>query len=169
MKTILALLLLPGALGFTTPVAYTQKRTALPMIGGLLDGIFGQKDAEVTDTVYFDVSIGGQPAGRIEMGLYGSTVPKTTENFKQVRTTFELWRILFLFGTLKNLCSCSPSALHRQTRIWLQGQRLSSGHSRFHVPGKGPLEVLYIIFLYCSFSSPVFLLGWRFHKRKRYR
>lgn len=46
------------------------------MIGGLLQGIFGQKDAEITETVYFDVSIDGQAAGRIEMGLYGSTVPK---------------------------------------------------------------------------------------------
>ena len=46
------------------------------MIGGLLQGIFGKKDADITDTVYFDVSIDGQPAGRIEMGLYGSTVPK---------------------------------------------------------------------------------------------
>ena len=86
MKTILPVLLLPGVLGFTTPVPKVKATTtALPMIGGLLDGIFGKKDAEITDTVYFDISIGGQPAGRIEMGLYGSTVPKTAENFKQVR------------------------------------------------------------------------------------
>ena len=51
-----------------------------------MDGIFGKKDAEITDTVYFDISIGGEPAGRIEMGLYGSTVPKTVDNFKQLCT-----------------------------------------------------------------------------------
>jgi len=55
-------------------------------IGGLLQGIFGTKDAEVTDTVFFDISIDGESAGRIEMGLYGGVVPKTTENFKQLCT-----------------------------------------------------------------------------------
>ena len=56
------------------------------MIGGLMQGLFGKKDAPVTDTVYFDVEIDGEPAGRIEMGLYGDTVPKTTENFRQLCT-----------------------------------------------------------------------------------
>jgi len=51
-----------------------------------MQGFFGKKDAEITDTVFFDVSIDGEPAGRIEMGLYGSTVPKTVENFKQLCT-----------------------------------------------------------------------------------
>ena len=44
------------------------------------------QDAEITDTVFFDISIDGEPAGRIEMGLYGSVVPKTAENFKQLCT-----------------------------------------------------------------------------------
>jgi len=43
-------------------------------------------DAEVTTTCYFDVEIGGQAAGRIEMGLYGGVVPKTAENFRQLCT-----------------------------------------------------------------------------------
>lgn len=43
-------------------------------------------DAEVTSTVYFDMEIGGKPAGRIEMGLFGSVVPVTTENFRQLCT-----------------------------------------------------------------------------------
>lgn len=34
--------------------------------------------------VYFDMSIGGTAAGRIEIGLFGGTVPKTTENFRQL-------------------------------------------------------------------------------------
>lgn len=41
-----------------------------------MQGFFGKKDAEVTDTVYFDITVDGNDAGRIEMGLYGSTVPK---------------------------------------------------------------------------------------------
>jgi len=51
-----------------------------------MQGLFGKKDAPITDTVYFDIEIDGQPAGRIEMGLYGDVVPKTADNFRQLCT-----------------------------------------------------------------------------------
>jgi Cyclophilin type peptidyl-prolyl cis-trans isomerase/CLD len=60
--------------------------TKLYMVGGFLQGFFGKKDAEMTDRVYFDMTLNDEPIGRIEMGLYGSTVPKTVENFKQLCT-----------------------------------------------------------------------------------
>jgi len=41
---------------------------------------------KVTDTVYFDVTIGGEAAGRIVLGLFGETVPKTAENFRALTT-----------------------------------------------------------------------------------
>ena len=32
--------------------------------------------------VFFDVTIGGHPAGRIKMELFADKVPKTAENFR---------------------------------------------------------------------------------------
>ena len=52
-------------------------------------GALGEKvkrGPKITDKVFFDVTIDGEPAGRIVMGLYGKTVPKTAENFKQLAT-----------------------------------------------------------------------------------
>ena len=74
------------------PLATFQKTstssTSLAMIGNIFSNLFGngggQTDADVTDTVYFDVTIDGDDVGRIEMGLFGNVVPKTTENFKQL-------------------------------------------------------------------------------------
>lgn len=34
--------------------------------------------------MYFDIEIGGEKAGRIEIGLFGATVPKTVKNFKEL-------------------------------------------------------------------------------------
>eukprot|EP00184_Porphyridium_aerugineum_P008663 CAMPEP_0184693836 /NCGR_PEP_ID=MMETSP0313-20130426/1976_1 /TAXON_ID=2792 /ORGANISM="Porphyridium aerugineum, Strain SAG 1380-2" /LENGTH=224 /DNA_ID=CAMNT_0027152009 /DNA_START=41 /DNA_END=715 /DNA_ORIENTATION=+ len=41
---------------------------------------------EITNKVFFDITIGGKPAGRITMGLFGNVVPKTAENFRQLCT-----------------------------------------------------------------------------------
>merc|ERR1712146_108388 len=43
-------------------------------------------DPVVTSKVYFDVEVGGEPIGRIVMGLFGEVVPKTAENFRQLAT-----------------------------------------------------------------------------------
>lgn len=44
------------------------------------------KDAEVTSKVFMDVSIGGEVAGRIVIGLFGKDLPKTVENFEKLAT-----------------------------------------------------------------------------------
>jgi len=39
-----------------------------------------------TPVVFFDITVGGQPAGRIEMQLRADVVPKTAENFRALCT-----------------------------------------------------------------------------------
>ncbi|MEI8019761.1 MAG: peptidylprolyl isomerase [Schlesneria sp.] len=42
--------------------------------------------SEPNPKIYFEISIGGTPAGRIEMELFKDTVPKTAENFRALCT-----------------------------------------------------------------------------------
>lgn len=83
----LCLLVSCSSVGAFAPTSTLATKTSqLNMFGGLFDQLLGggSTDAEVTETVFFDVDIDGSPTGRVEMGLYGSTVPKTVENFKQL-------------------------------------------------------------------------------------
>lgn len=42
---------------------------------------------------YFDISIGGQPIGRVVFSLYADLVPKTAENFRE----YLGFSVLFLY------------------------------------------------------------------------
>ena len=39
------------------------------------------EEAMVTEKVYLDLEIEGSPAGRVVIGLFGATAPKTVRNF----------------------------------------------------------------------------------------
>jgi peptidyl-prolyl cis-trans isomerase B (cyclophilin B) len=41
---------------------------------------------KITNTVFFDITKGGKPLGRILIGLYGEDVPKTAKNFLSLCT-----------------------------------------------------------------------------------
>ncbi|KAI8109650.1 hypothetical protein M9434_000930 [Picochlorum sp. BPE23] len=43
-------------------------------------------DLTITDKVYFDMTVDGSDVGRIVLGLYGDTVPKTVKNFVELST-----------------------------------------------------------------------------------
>lgn len=59
--------------------AITQRSgSGSDVLGSRVYGLFSQ--------VYFDMRIGDEDAGRIVIGLFGKSVPKTTENFVQLAT-----------------------------------------------------------------------------------
>mmetsp|Transcript_8744 Transcript_8744/g.23722 ORF Transcript_8744/g.23722 Transcript_8744/m.23722 type:complete len:206 (+) Transcript_8744:156-773(+) len=77
-------LLIASAAAFQPRSTKVQPKTVQNF--GMLDGLFKKSEADVTEKVYFDISIGGAAPQRVELGLYGDTTPKTCENFKQLCT-----------------------------------------------------------------------------------
>ena len=54
------------------------------LVFSILPSEIKSQGAEVTNIVEFDMTIGGQPAGTIVIGLYGKTTPRTANNFYQL-------------------------------------------------------------------------------------
>ncbi|KAJ2930271.1 hypothetical protein H1R20_g6849, partial [Candolleomyces eurysporus] len=55
-------------------------------LAALFCSVEAVKGPKITNKVYFDIEHGGEPLGRITMGLFGGTVPKTVENFRALTT-----------------------------------------------------------------------------------
>ena len=50
--------------------------------------------------VFFDITHGDEKLGRVVIGLFGKTVPKTTKNFAALASgEVRLWYIEFIFNT----------------------------------------------------------------------
>jgi hypothetical protein len=43
-------------------------------------------EPEITQKIYFDMTLDGEPVGRIVLGMYGNDVPKTAANFVALST-----------------------------------------------------------------------------------
>jgi len=60
--------------------------TLLLVLGLGFKNVEAKKGPKVTHQVYFDMEIGDKPIGRIVIGMFGKTVPKTVANFVQLAT-----------------------------------------------------------------------------------
>jgi peptidyl-prolyl cis-trans isomerase B (cyclophilin B) len=57
---------------------------------GAVESNDGKKGPKVTDKVWFDIKIGDEEVGRIEIGVFGKTVPKTAANFIELAKKTEI-------------------------------------------------------------------------------
>ncbi|SCV70223.1 BQ2448_1617 [Microbotryum intermedium] len=63
------------------------KSFAIPLLALLTFGaVNAAKGPVISHRVFFDIEQDGNPMGRIVIGLYGKTVPKTAENFRALST-----------------------------------------------------------------------------------
>merc|ERR1712010_191892 len=53
----------------------------LTLLTAFIGAAVAEPLAEITEKVYFDITIDNEAAGRIVFGLFGDTVPKTAKNF----------------------------------------------------------------------------------------
>ena len=101
---------------------------AVCSINALVADVSADSDTLVTSKAYLDISIGKQPKGRIVIGLFGKTVPKTVENFKalashEVRIVKLLyivnlfWCIYILLLLLLNINTSDSFLFHKAVVI----------------------------------------------------
>ena len=154
MRTVVLVAALAPARALTIGSAAARTasvRATSPQMLDFLQNFLPKKrptDAEVTSSVFFDMEIGGAPAGRIEIGLFGGVVPITAENFRALCTGEKG------FGY-------AGSPFHRvipgadcAAAVWTHRPLCASVDRQPHV---------------CAASlRRLHVPGWRLHQRKRY-
>ena len=67
-------------------MAFSKVLIALSLLVALFAIVSCTDKPEITNKVFFDISIGGAAPERVIFGLYGKVVPKTSENFRALCT-----------------------------------------------------------------------------------
>ena len=67
-------------------MAFSKVLIALSRLVALFAIVSCTDKPEITNKVFFDISIGGAAPERVIFGLYGKVVPKTSENFRALCT-----------------------------------------------------------------------------------
>lgn len=96
------------------------------LFGWLLQDL--ELQAKVTNKCFFDVEVGGEPIGRIVLGLFGDVVPKTAENFRALCTGKISNNTTFFFLILLSLEQMELSLLkllklHSKVKFVMQERR----------------------------------------------
>merc|ERR1711968_357933 len=73
-------------MGASSSIATMSRAILALALFGAVCFMTADAEPEVTDKVYFDIEMGGTPAGRITIGPFGKDVPKTAENFRALCT-----------------------------------------------------------------------------------
>ena len=60
----------------------------------------------VTDQVYLDLDLEGEPAGRVVIGLFGSITPKTVENFVALANHEVSVPCIYIASGVNNALAC---------------------------------------------------------------
>lgn len=72
--------------GSDTPYTSAMHFSLLSLLALGTAAVSAAQGPLITNIVYLDIKHGDNALGRVEIGLYGKTVPKTAENFRALAT-----------------------------------------------------------------------------------